>query len=119
MILQLKIKQNNPNRVDLFYLFHTIGKSYFPIVEKSLRSNGCTQFYLRKIGAEQIYGKPTMKDKISTKFKAFRFVLAFPIVLIQIIMLIVYQIAHHYFFLLLRFLLNLHFVFLYFPHLYF
>ena len=43
------------------------GTSSFPIVEKSLRSNECTQFYLRKIGTEQICGKPT----ISTNFKAF------------------------------------------------
>ena len=32
-------------------------------------------FDLRKIGTEQIYGKPTWKDKISINVKAFRFVL--------------------------------------------
>ena len=31
-------------------VFSTIAKLSFPIVEKSLRSNGRTQFYLRKIG---------------------------------------------------------------------
>ena len=59
---------------------NTIGKYNFPIVLQSLRSNGCTQFYYRKIGAEQIYGKQTRKDKISTNVKAFRFV---PNVLLQ------------------------------------
>ena len=31
-------------------------------------------FDLRKIGAEQIYGKPTRKYKININFKAFQFV---------------------------------------------
>ena len=42
----------------------------FLIYENTLHTN-----LLHKFGAEQIYGKPKRKDKISTNVKAFRFVL--------------------------------------------
>ena len=48
------------------------GTSSFPIVEKSLRSNECTQFYLRKIGTEQICGKPTISTNLRLSDLFFR-----------------------------------------------
>ena len=41
---------------------------------KALCTNSCTQIYFINLEHEQINGKPTRKDKISTNVKAFRFV---------------------------------------------
>ena len=63
--------KNNYNFQSDLYYNRKVTLSY---CIKSASHNGCTQFYIRKIGAEQINGKPKRKVKDCTNAKAFRFV---------------------------------------------